>query len=39
MRRLLGEDGADIIRVSDDGYRFVPPEDFVFIEPAGEQAA
>jgi tetratricopeptide (TPR) repeat protein len=39
MRRLLGEDGADIIRVSDDGYRFVPPDDFVFIAPAGEQAA
>ena len=39
MRRLLGADGADIIRVSDDGYRFVPPEDFVFIEPAGAQAA
>lgn len=39
MRRLLGEDGADIIRVSDDGYRFVPPEDFMYIEAAGEQAA
>jgi DNA-binding winged helix-turn-helix (wHTH) protein len=39
MRRLLGEDGADIIRVSDDGYRFVPPQDFMYIEAAGEQAA
>jgi DNA-binding winged helix-turn-helix (wHTH) protein/tetratricopeptide (TPR) repeat protein len=39
MRRLLGEDGAEIIRVSDDGYRFVPPEDFMYIEAAGEQAA
>lgn len=31
IRRLLGEDGADIIRVTEDGYRFVPPRDFVFV--------
>jgi hypothetical protein len=34
IRRLLGEDGAELIRVSEDGYRFVPPKDFVFIAPA-----
>ncbi|MEZ4365922.1 MAG: helix-turn-helix domain-containing protein [Kofleriaceae bacterium] len=33
IRRLLGEDGAEIIRVSDDGYRFVPPRDYVFVQP------
>jgi tetratricopeptide (TPR) repeat protein len=32
IRRLLGEDGADIIRVSEDGYRFCAPPDFVFVE-------
>lgn len=31
IRRLLGEDGAEIIRVTEDGYRFVPPRDFVFV--------
>ncbi len=31
IRRLLGEDGAEIIRVTEDGYRFVPPKDFVFV--------
>ena len=31
IRRLLGEGGAEIIRVTDDGYRFVPPSDFVFV--------
>lgn len=40
MRRLLGEDGAEILQVSDDGYRFVPPGDFVYVEPAaGPDAA
>ena len=34
IRRLLGEDGADIIRVTEDGYRFDPPDDFVFVTPA-----
>lgn len=34
IRRLLGEDGAEIIRVTEDGYRFDPPEDFVFVTPA-----
>jgi hypothetical protein len=32
VRRLLGKDGSELIRVSDDGYRFCPPEDFLFIE-------
>ena len=32
IRRLLGKDGADLIRVSEDGYRFVAPSDFVFVE-------
>ncbi len=31
IRRLLGEDGAEIIRVTEDGYRFEPPADFVFV--------
>ena len=34
IRRLLGEDGAEIIRVTEDGYRFEPPTDFVFVHPA-----
>ncbi len=34
IRRLLGEDGAEIIRVTEDGYRFDPPEDFIFVAPA-----
>jgi hypothetical protein len=33
IRRLLGEDGAEIIRVTEDGYRFVPPRDFIFVIP------
>jgi DNA-binding response OmpR family regulator len=33
IRRLLGEDGAEIIRVTEDGYRFVPPRDYVFVQP------
>jgi hypothetical protein len=33
IRRLLGEDGAEIIRVTEDGYRFVPPRDYVFVAP------
>jgi DNA-binding response OmpR family regulator len=32
LRRLLGENGQDILRVGEGGYRFVPPPDFVFIE-------
>lgn len=35
IRRLLGEDGAEIIRVTEDGYRFEPPPDFVFVSRAG----
>ncbi len=34
IRRLLGEDGAEIIRVTEDGYRFEPPADFIFVHPA-----
>jgi hypothetical protein len=33
IRRLLGEDGSEIIRVSEDGYRFAPPKDFLFVIP------
>lgn len=36
IRRLLGEDGADLIRVSEDGYRFCPPKDFIFVEAVAE---
>ena len=32
IRRLLGKDGPDLIRVSEDGYRFVPPKDYLYIE-------
>ncbi|RMH40617.1 MAG: hypothetical protein D6689_13240 [Deltaproteobacteria bacterium] len=32
IRRLLGKDGADLIRVSDDGYRFCAPSDYLFVE-------
>jgi len=31
IRRLLGADGTELIRVSDDGYRFHPPKDFLFV--------
>lgn len=31
IRRLLGKDGADLIRVTEDGYRFVPPKDFIYV--------
>jgi DNA-binding response OmpR family regulator len=34
IRRLLGDDGADIIRVSEEGYRFIPPADFLFVDSA-----
>jgi|GEM_PF-1597692 len=33
IRRLLGEDGSELIRVTEDGYRFVPPRDFLFVIP------
>ncbi len=33
IRRLLGEDGSEIIRVTEDGYRFSPPRDFLFVIP------
>ncbi len=32
LRRLLGENGQDILRVGEGGYRFVPPQDFLFVE-------
>jgi hypothetical protein len=31
IRRLLGADGADLIRVNEEGYRFVPGDDFLFV--------
>jgi hypothetical protein len=34
IRRLLGRDGADLIRVSEDGYKFCPGKDFIFVEPS-----
>ena len=33
IRRLLGRDGAELIRVGEDGYRFTPGRDFLFVEP------
>jgi hypothetical protein len=36
IRRLLGDDGSEIIRATEDGYRFVPPPDFLFVVRAGE---
>jgi hypothetical protein len=33
IRRLLGRDGAELIRVGEDGYRFTPGKDFMFVEP------
>ena len=38
IRRLLGADGAELIRVSDEGYRFSPPSDFIFVEAVAEAA-
>lgn len=38
IRRLLGEDGADLIRVSEEGYRFCPPDDFIYVEPTSSKA-
>ena len=35
IRRLLGADGADLIRVSEEGYRFTPGSDFLFVAAAG----
>ncbi|HUS68853.1 MAG TPA: helix-turn-helix domain-containing protein, partial [Kofleriaceae bacterium] len=35
IRRLLGRDGADLIRVNEEGYRFTPAPDFLFVEPVG----
>ena len=32
IRRLLGVDGAELIRVSEEGYRFTPGSDFLFVE-------
>jgi hypothetical protein len=36
VRRLLGDDGADLIRASEGGYRFIPPKDFLFVEAVRE---
>jgi hypothetical protein len=32
IRRLLGEDGIELIQVSDEGYSLVPPKDFLYVE-------
>ncbi len=32
IRRLLGDDGIDLIQVSEDGYALMPPKDFLFVE-------
>jgi hypothetical protein len=34
IRRLLGADGAELIRVNEEGYRFTPSADFLFVAPA-----
>lgn len=31
IRRLLGTDGAELIAVSEEGYSFCPPADFVYV--------
>lgn len=36
IRRLLGKDGADLVRVCEDGYRFLPPKDYLYIEAVDE---
>src|SRR5690606_18283686 len=38
IRRLLGEDGAEILRVSEDGYRFVPAKGYLFVARVGGAA-
>ncbi len=32
IRRLLGEDGIELIQVCEQGYSLVPPKDFLFVE-------
>ena len=32
IRRLLGEDGIELIQVSEQGYSLVPPKDFLYVE-------
>jgi hypothetical protein len=32
LRRLLGENGEEILRVGEGGYRLVPPADFMFVD-------
>ena len=32
LRRLLGENGADLLRVAEGGYLLAPPRDFLFVE-------
>lgn len=34
IRRLLGKDGSDLVRVCEDGYRFLPPKDYLYVEAA-----
>lgn len=37
IRRLLGADGAELIRVSEEGYWFAPPKDYLFVERRVDQ--
>lgn len=32
IRRLLGDDGIELIQVSEQGYSLVPPKDFLYVE-------
>jgi hypothetical protein len=36
IRRLLGEDGGELIAVSEDGYRLAAPKDFLYVENSGQ---
>ena len=36
IRRLLGKDGSDLVRVCEDGYRFLPPKDYLYVEAVAE---
>src|SRR5690606_30250020 len=37
-RRLLGPDGAELLQCSEEGYRFVPRSDFLFVTAPGLSA-
>ena len=34
LRRLLGDKGDEMLRVGDNGYTFMPPADFLYLERA-----